>query len=97
MLVIGNGPSLNETPLEDFGEVPAIGMNKINLLFKRSSWRPAMILCANRLVMQLFASSEIPIYLSWNAKRTVPKTARAISSSISSAHIEGSHPTYLRE
>ena len=33
ILIIGNGPSLNKTPLDDFQNVFSIGMNKINLLF----------------------------------------------------------------
>ena len=33
MIVVGNGPSLNVTPLDDYIDIPSIGMNKINLLF----------------------------------------------------------------
>lgn len=72
MLVVGNGPSINETPLESFAHIPSIGMNKIDLLFTRSQWRPSMILCVNNVVVQQhrasFLASEIPIYLAWKAR-----------------------------
>ena len=35
ILVVGNGPSLNITPLDEFAEVPSVGMNKIDLLYPR--------------------------------------------------------------
>lgn len=69
LLVVGNGPSLNQTPLDQFCDIPSIGMNKINLLFERTQWRPSLIVCANNLVAgqnkDFFASSTIPILLSW--------------------------------
>jgi len=72
ILVIGNGPSLNRTPLEEFAHVTAIGMNKINLLFPRTTWRPSLILCVNDLVVhqnrEFFAETEIPVFLSWKSR-----------------------------
>ncbi len=69
LLVVGNGPSLRETPLESFDGVPSIGMNKINLLFDRTTWRPNYILCTNNLVAKqnqtFFANTDIPVWLSW--------------------------------
>ena len=38
-LIVGNGPSLNKTDLQRIN-MPSIGMNKVNLLFSRSKWRP---------------------------------------------------------
>jgi hypothetical protein len=68
-LVVGNGPSLNQTPLADFKGVASLGMNKINLLFARTTWRPTAILCVNNLVVQqnreFFRDSDIPILLPW--------------------------------
>ena len=72
MLVVGNGPSLNSTPLDEFVGVPAIGMNKIDLLFPRVKWRPSLIICMNRHVMaqhqDRYAAIEIPVYLSWQSR-----------------------------
>lgn len=72
VLVVGNGPSLNRTPLDEFYGLPAIGMNKIDLLFARVRWRPNLVVCTNRHVMkqhqERFAGSEIPIYLAWQSR-----------------------------
>ena len=65
-LIVGNGPSLNKTDLERIN-MPSIGMNKINMLFSRSNWRPDLIVCINGLVIQqnsdYFNSTEIPLVL----------------------------------
>lgn len=83
MLVVGNGPSLNQTPLEDFAGVPAIGMNKIDLLFSRSTWRPSMIVCANDAVVmqhkEKFSTSEIPIWLAWKNRWYMPRKTNNVS------------------
>ncbi|MDP6075069.1 MAG: hypothetical protein QGI26_08775, partial [Myxococcota bacterium] len=67
MLIVGNGPSLNSTPLDDFSHIPAIGMNKIDLLYPRVEWRPSLVICTNNLVIQQhaesLASSTVPVYL----------------------------------
>ena len=80
MLVIGNGPSLNQTPLDEFIDVGSIGMNKIDLLFDRVKWRPTLILCANGLVVQqhwrTLSKSEIPVFLSWECRWIVSRRYR---------------------
>jgi hypothetical protein len=72
MLVVGNGPSLNRTPLDRFAHVPAIGMNKISLLFPRTTWRPGYIMACNNPVVQqhaeFFRESEIPILLAYKCR-----------------------------
>lgn len=72
MLVVGNGPSLNSTPLDEFVGVPAIGMNKIDLLFPRVKWRPSLIMCMNRHVMaqhqDRYAGMDIPVIISWQSR-----------------------------
>lgn len=69
LLVVGNGPSLNSTPLADFSGITSIGMNKIDLLYERSPWRPSLVVCANNLVVkqhrQQFLESMVPIFLAW--------------------------------
>ncbi|MCT4685397.1 MAG: hypothetical protein N4A39_16875 [Roseicyclus sp.] len=72
MLVVGNGPSLNQTPFDLFAHVPSIGMNKIDLLYDRTVWRPELIVCTNNIVVQqhqhVFAQSEIPVFLAWKSR-----------------------------
>lgn len=72
MLVVGNGPSLNQTPLDDFAHVPAIGMNKIDLIYPRTTWRPEIVVCLNNLVAKqnqdVFAASAIPTFVAWKAR-----------------------------
>lgn len=73
MLVVGNGPSLNITPFDEFAHVPSIGMNKIDLLFDRTIWRPQAVVCINNIVAQqhqdVFAASDIPVFMGWKARR----------------------------
>ena len=80
MLIVGNGPSLNKTPLDQFEGVASIGMNKIDLLFDRTSWRPSMIVCMNNMVVKqhadVFARSDIPIYISWKCRHFMPRQQR---------------------
>lgn len=81
LLVVGNGPSLNSTPLEAFAHLPAIGMNKIDLLYPRTSWRPSLIVCVNNLVVSQhrhsFASSEVPVFLAWKCRWFMGRTRPA--------------------
>lgn len=71
-LVVGNGPSLNNTPLDKFANIPAIGTNKIDLLFNRIQWRPSLLVCVNNIVVKQhadnFARTEIPVFLSWKSR-----------------------------
>lgn len=80
LLVVGNGPSLNKTPLERFQSTPSIGMNKINLLFDQTKWRPDLIVCTNNLVARqnerFFSTSPIPIFLSWKTRFFISSNAR---------------------
>lgn len=81
LLVVGNGPSLNRTPLDKFIGVPSIGMNKINLIFDRVKWRPSFIVCANNLVVQqnreYFIRGGIPTYIAWKARWFIPRGDRS--------------------
>ncbi len=42
IFVIGNGPSLKETPLELISDEHTLAMNKINLIYRETSWRPSI-------------------------------------------------------
>lgn len=66
ILIVGNGPSLNKTPLDQIDMV-SIGMNKINMLFDKTTWRPNIIVCVNGLVIKqnkdFFNTTQIPVIL----------------------------------
>lgn len=38
LVVVGNGPNLKSTPLSDFSGITSIGMNKIDLIYDRTTW-----------------------------------------------------------
>lgn len=80
LIIVGNGPSLNKTPLDEFGDIPSIGMNKINLLFDRVDWRPSIILSSNPLVVKqnqdFFGTTKIPVFLSWKNRWLIGRKAR---------------------
>lgn len=71
IIIVGNGPSLNLTPLDEFRNISSIGMNKINLIFKKVKWRPSFIICTNGIVMKqnkaFFQNSSIPLILDFKA------------------------------
>jgi hypothetical protein len=77
LLIVGNGPSLNKTPLDRFEGVYSIGMNKIDLLFSKTSWRPDIIVTTNNLVVhqhcRTMVENQIPCYLSWKSRWFVPR------------------------
>ena len=40
IFVIGNGPSLSETPLDKIDSEYSFALNKVNLVYKSTEWRP---------------------------------------------------------
>ena len=42
LFIIGNGPSLNITPLEELNSEYTLAMNKISHIYSETSWRPSM-------------------------------------------------------
>ncbi|MHA7059246.1 6-hydroxymethylpterin diphosphokinase MptE-like protein [Aquimarina sp. M1] len=51
VLIVGNGPSLNKTDFDAFENHVSIGMNKINLLYEKTTWRPDIIVCVNGSIL----------------------------------------------
>jgi len=43
IFIMGNGPSLNETPLEKLAGEHTFGLNRVYLLFDRISWKPTFL------------------------------------------------------
>lgn len=67
-IILCNGPSLNSVDFDLIGpNVYTFGLNKINLLFDRSSFRPNCIVAVNPLVikqnMPFYNKTEIPLFL----------------------------------
>lgn len=81
LLIVGNGPSLNKTPLDKLRHLPSIGMNKIDLIYKKVLWRPDLVLVANNMVIkqhsEAIASNQIPTFVSWKARWFIPRKIRS--------------------
>jgi hypothetical protein len=45
IFLIGNGPSLNQTPLELLKDEDTMAMNAISLIYDQTSWRPTYYYC----------------------------------------------------
>ena len=48
VLIVGNGPSLNETPLDDIKYDVSFGVNRIHLMYDKVKWRPDVWVLADR-------------------------------------------------
>lgn len=67
-IILCNGPSLNKVDFDSIGSnIFTFGLNKINLLFDRSSFRPSCIVAVNRFVIEqnsdFFNTTDIPLFL----------------------------------
>lgn len=45
VFLIGNGPSLANTPLELLKDEYSFAMNRISLIYEKTSWRPSFFIC----------------------------------------------------
>ena len=54
--LIGNGPSLNRTPLHLLGNEATLCFNRFDLMFERLGWRPTMYMCIDDRVAENTAS-----------------------------------------
>jgi len=76
-VILCNGPSLNRVNFDDLAAkgVFTFGLNKINLLFKRSDFRPSVIVAVNPHVIEqnaeFYNKTELPLFLDSNGKRWV--------------------------
>jgi len=66
-VIVCNGPSLLKSDLSLLKNVYSFGLNKINLLFDRSSFRPSCIVSVNPFVIEqnasFFNETELPLFL----------------------------------
>lgn len=74
-VIICNGPSLLQTSLEQISNVYTFGLNKINLLFDKSKFRPSSIVAVNPFVIEqnqdFYSETQIPLFLTSTALRHV--------------------------
>lgn len=74
-VIVCNGPSLLNTDFSLLDNVYTFGLNKINLLFDKSSFRPSCVVAVNRLVIDqnkdFYNSSDIPLFLDSYATKHV--------------------------
>lgn len=70
-VILCNGPSLLSTDFDSLEGVFCFGLNKINLLFAKSKFRPSCIVSINRLVLEqnaaFFNETDLPLYLNHSA------------------------------
>ncbi len=66
-IILCNGPSLNKVNFDQLENTFVIGLNKINLLFERTDFRPNMIVAINKYVIEqnvdFYNNTEIPLYI----------------------------------
>jgi hypothetical protein len=75
-VIVCNGPSLLKSDLSLLKGVYSVGLNKINLLFDRNSFRPNCIVAVNELVLEqnapFFNETNIPLFLSHKGRSHIP-------------------------
>jgi len=73
-VILCNGPSLNRVNFDDLSSsgVFTFGLNKINLLFKRTDFRPSVIVAVNPHVIEqnseFYNKTHIPLFFDSNGK-----------------------------
>ena len=51
VIVVGNGPSLNQHDLDELAGIPSFAANAIYLIFERTNWRPGYYSCVDTVVL----------------------------------------------
>jgi hypothetical protein len=81
-IILCNGPSLNRVDLDLLRNTYCFGLNKIHLLFQRTSFRPSSIVAVNPFVIQqaagFYNETEIPLFLSSVGVGTVRRAINRI-------------------
>ena len=77
-IIIGNGPSLNQTDLSRLKGEFTFGLNRIFLMFETLGFRTSCLVSVNDLVIEQsfgeIASLPIPVFLSWRSHRFFPQS-----------------------
>jgi len=81
-VILCNGPSLNQVDFEQLSsasDVFTFGLNKINLLFSRTNFRPNFIVSVNKHVIEqnvdFFNETDIELFLLANARHKIKRRA----------------------
>lgn len=76
-IIMCNGPSLNKVNFKDLSQsgVFTFGLNKINLLFDKTDFRPAVIVAVNPDVIEqnaeFYNQTDLPLFLDTNGSKYV--------------------------
>ena len=74
-VIVCNGPSLLKTDFSLLKDVFTFGLNKINLLFDKSDFRPSCIVSVNKLVLEqnanFYNETDVPLFLDKEARTLV--------------------------
>ncbi|OQX53338.1 MAG: hypothetical protein B5M53_07030 [Candidatus Cloacimonas sp. 4484_209] len=76
-IIICNGPSLNKVDFNDLDKykIFTFGLNKINLLFTRTDFRPSVIVAVNPYVIEqnaeFYNKTDLPLFLDSNGRKWV--------------------------
>lgn len=74
-VIMCNGPSLNQVGLSELEGCFTFGLNKINLLFKKSDFRPSCIVSINELVIEqnqkFFNETQIPLFINSAGRKKI--------------------------
>lgn len=74
-VILCNGPSLNKVDFSLLEGCFTFGLNKINLLFERTTFRPSVVVAVNRKVIEqnadFFNSTKIPLFIDSNGRDLV--------------------------
>ncbi len=82
-VIICNGPSLKQVNLQKLEGIFTFGLNKINLLFDESPFRPSAIVSVNPLVIKqnahFFSNTRIPTFLDTSARSLLSHISKNIT------------------
>ena len=92
--IVGNGPSLNTMDLSPLVDYTTFGLNKIHLIFSRSSFRPKYHVAVNSLVVEQswddFQNLSCPSFISHVAARgKFDNSSSGLVHLISTSHTHG--------
>lgn len=81
-VILCNGPSLNRVDFSLLEGVYCFGLNKINLVFPRTAFRPSCIVASNLLVIEqnafFYNATDIPLFVNSLAKPLIKSGAERI-------------------
>lgn len=80
-VILCNGPSLNQVNFEELKEhnIFTFGLNKINLIFSKTDFRPSVIVAVNPYVVEqnsgFYENTDIPLFLDSRVKKAIKFSA----------------------